>query len=83
MSIYINSPEADRLAEALTRLTAESKAEAVIISLRERLERKRREIERQTLTNDLIEIGRRCVAQADKPPSDHGDFLYDDRGLPQ
>jgi antitoxin VapB len=32
-----------------------------------------------------VEIGRRCAAHMRKPVSsaDHGDLLYDDRGLPR
>ena len=43
MSLNIKSPEADRLVHALSELTGESKTQAVIEALRERLERTRRD----------------------------------------
>lgn len=31
----------------------------------------------------LLAIGRRCAAGVQGPPVDHGDLLYDERGLPR
>jgi antitoxin VapB len=42
MALSIKAPEADRLAAELARLTGESKTAAVIVSMRERLEREQR-----------------------------------------
>ena len=56
MSLNIKNPEADRLVTALSDLTGESKTQAVVEALRERLRR-----------HDF---------------TDHGDLLYDERGLP-
>jgi antitoxin VapB len=42
MALSIKAPKADRLAEQLSRLTGESKTAAVIVSMRERLEREQR-----------------------------------------
>ncbi|MGH7038848.1 MAG: type II toxin-antitoxin system VapB family antitoxin [Stellaceae bacterium] len=50
MALSIKSPEADRLARALARLTGEGMTEAVTIALRERLARER---ERRSTDQDL------------------------------
>lgn len=82
MSLNIKNPEADRLVEALSNLTGESKTQAIIQALRERLERKRQEQDRVALSAELLEIGRRCAASPRHDTRDHGDLLYDERGLP-
>jgi len=99
MSLNIKSIEADQLVEALSNITGESKTQAVIEALRERLERARRERDREALAADLISIGRRrdrealaadlisigrrCAASGRHDTTDHGGFLYDERGLPR
>lgn len=83
MSLNIKSIEADQLVEALSNITGESKTQAVIEALRERLERARRERDREALAADLISIGRRCAASGRHDTADHGGFLYDERGLPR
>ena len=83
MSLNIKSAEADRLVEALSSLTGESKTQAVIEALRERLERARRERNRETLSAELLAIGRRCAGSGRRDTTDHGEFLYDERGLPR
>ncbi len=80
MPLNFNNPEADRLAEALANLTGESKTQAVINALRERLERQRQETERSSLTADLLEIGRRCAGYGRQDSRDHGAFLHDECG---
>jgi antitoxin VapB len=82
MSLNIKSREADELVEALSKLTGESKTQAVIEALRERLERYRRLRDQATLAAELLEIGRRCASLRRRDTRDHGDFLYDERGLP-
>ena len=82
-SLNIKSPEADALVEELARLTGESKTRAVIAALRERLDRTRRESDRQRLSQELQAIGKRCAAHGRADARDHGDFLYDERGLPR
>jgi antitoxin VapB len=83
MSLNIKSAEADRLVEALSRLTGESKTQAVIEALRERLERERRERNRSALACELLAIGKRCAEYGRHDATDHGDLLYDERGLPR
>ncbi len=83
MSLNIKSPEADRLVEALSSLTGESKTQAVIEALRERLERKTQQRDRTSLSTDLLAIGKRCAAYGRQDTRDHGQFLYDEHGLPR
>lgn len=82
MSLNIKSREADELVEALSRLTGESKTQAVIEALRERLERQQRLRDQATLTAELLEIGKRLASHQRRDTRDHGEFLYDERGLP-
>ncbi len=83
MSLNIKSPEADALVDELARLTGESKTRAVVVALRERLERARGERDRQSLSKDLQAIGKRCAAHGRHDSTDHGEFLYDEAGLPR
>lgn len=83
MSLNIKSAEADRLVEALSGLTGESKTQAVIEALRERLERTRRERDREALSAELLAIGERCAGYGRRDKTDHGEFLYNERGLPK
>lgn len=45
-------------------------------------ERRQRDLNRRV--DELLAIGQRCAASLDPGPSasEHGDLLYDDRGLP-
>jgi len=83
MSLNIKNPEADRLVSALARLTGESKTQAVVQALRERLERQLQNQRQESLAAELLEIGRRCAAAGRNDTRDHGDFLYDEQGLPR
>jgi antitoxin VapB len=83
MSLNIKNVEADHLVAALSNLTGESKTQAVVEALRERLQRVRRERDRETLAADLLAIGKRCAAYGRHDVTEHGDLLYDERGLPR
>ena len=84
MRLNIKSKEARRLAEELAKLTGESMATAVTIAVRERLDRILRE-QGVSLADRLLAIGRDCAAHLREPfrSADHGNLLYDDRGLPR
>ena len=58
---------------------------AVTVALRERLERERRERDIEVRVRELHAIGQRCAKLLRDGPSavNHGDFLYDERGLPK
>jgi len=84
MSCNVKNQEAHRLAEELAKLTGESMTTAVTVALRERLNRIRQE-RRGGLAERLLAIGRDCAAHLKEPfrSADHGDLLYDERGLPR
>lgn len=85
MSINIKNPETCRLARQLAGLTGETMTGAMTVALRERLIRETRTRSAQRLARELEEIGKRCASLLGPGPSavEHGDFLYDDRGLPK
>ena len=84
MSLNIKSDEAHRLARQLAAITGESMTTAVTQALAERLERVSHERGR-SLANRLLAIGKDCAAHLQEPfrSIDHGELLYDDRGLPR
>jgi antitoxin VapB len=84
MALNIRNAEAERLAQALARLTGETKTEAVTRALRDRLLRVRRERRGRRLADELDEIALRCsrLPVLDERPAD--EILgYDDDGLPR
>lgn len=84
MGMNIKNSEAQRLAHELAALTGESLTAAITEAVRERLDRLRRE--RSTgLAERLLAIGRDCASHLKEPfrSAEHGDLLYDDRGLPR
>ncbi len=85
MSLNIKNDETCRLAGELARLTGETKTRAITVALRERLERERRERSVETRARELREIAERCARLLGPGPSavEHGDLLYDERGLPK
>ena len=84
MSMNIKNKEANQLARQLSKLTGESLTIAVTEAVRERLDRVRGE-HGVDLAERLLLIGRDCAAHLKEPfrSIDHGDMLYDDRGLPE
>jgi antitoxin VapB len=80
----IKNREARLLAAELSKLTGESITTAVTIALRERLARVRQQ-QGLSLADRLLAIGRDCAARLKEPfrSADHGDLLYDERGLRQ
>ena len=81
--LVIESDEAVRLAEELAALTGEDVTRAVTHALVERIERETENRRIAALTEDLLEIGRRCAARL-RPPLHSGDHadLYGEDGLP-
>jgi antitoxin VapB len=84
VNLNIKNAETYQLASQLADLTGETLTKAVTEALRERLERLRKH-KRKATASELMDIGRRCAAHIIKPGSsrEHGDLLYDERGLPQ
>lgn len=72
------------MAQELARLTGESLTGAVSEAIRERLERVRQK-PTKNLAERILEIGRDCAAHLKEPYKsiDHGELLYDDKGLPK
>ena len=85
MSLNIESDEILRLAEELASLTGETVSEAVTVALRERLERVRRERNVEERLQSMRAISQRTARMLRDGPSavEHGDLLYDERGLPK
>ena len=82
MALSIKHPDADRLARELAARTGEGLTEAVVIALRERLERVRRSPNRG-LASELLRLGRECAALPELDDRCADDILgYDARGLP-
>lgn len=84
MSLNIKNKEAHKLAQQLAKASGETMTEAVTKAVRERLERVRRE-RGVALSDRLLEIGKDCAAHLKEPfqSIDHGDLLYDEKGLPR
>ncbi len=84
MSLNIKTEEAHRLARELAAMTGESLTAAVTEALRERLDRLRKQ-QNGSLADRLLAIGEDCAARLKEPfrSIDHGDLLYDERGLPR
>jgi antitoxin VapB len=83
MALNIRNKETERLAEAVARLTGETKTEAVRLALRDRLERLRRERSARRLADELDEIARHCARLPVKDARTPDQILgYDERGLP-
>lgn len=85
MSLNIKREETCQLAAELAALTGENRTEAITAALRERLERVRREQTVEARMRDTEAIARRCAELMGPGPgsTDHGDWLYDERGLPK
>ena len=71
------------LVQELAELTGETQTMAVTIAVRERLERVRH-LREAGLADRLLAIGRDTAPRLREPfrTADHGDLLYDERGLP-
>lgn len=84
MALNIKSGDTHRLARELAALTGESMATAVTIALQERLDRLRQG-EAGDLVEELLAIARDAAPRFKEPwrSMDHGDLLYDDKGLPK
>lgn len=83
MALNIRNPEADALASELAKCTGETKTEAVIKALRDRLARVRRERGKRRLADELEEIADHCASLPildDRTPDEI--LGYDENGLP-
>ncbi len=84
MALSIKDPDADRLARELAARTGETLTEAIVASLRERLEREKKKARRESLADELGAIGRRCASLPVLDRRTADEILgYDRRGLPR
>ena len=84
MGLNIKNEEATSLIHELAGLTGESLTTAVTIAVRERLERVQQQ-EPGDLAKRLLQIGKLCASHLKEPfrTIDHGELLYDEKGLPK
>jgi len=84
MSLNIKKKETHVLARQLSQLTGESMTEAITEAVRERLRRVRHE-RGGSLAERLLAIGKDCAGRLKEPfrSVEHGDLLYDKKGLPK
>jgi len=84
MAINIKNEETQRLARELAEATGESMTTAITEALRERMERTQKE-RGGGLAERLHKIGKDCAAHLKEPfrSADHGELLYDEKGLPR
>jgi antitoxin VapB len=82
--LNIRSAETEELANALAKLTGETKTEAVTQALRERLQRIRRTRARRRLADDLDEIAAHCSTLPVRDARTADEIMgYDANGLPR
>lgn len=84
MGLNIKNEQTHRRVRQLAKLTGESMTAAVDKAVQERLERVR-EGKKGGLAERLLKIGRECAPLWKEPyrSMDHGDLLYDEKGLPK
>ena len=84
MSLNIKNENTHRLVRELASATGESMTAAVDRAVQERLARVRRG-KRGGLGERLMKISRECAPLWKEPykSMDHGDLLYDEKGLPK
>lgn len=85
VSLNIKNTETCELARELAQLTGETMTGAITVALRERLAREKSERSAGARAERLLAIGQRCAHMLGVGPSaaQHGDLLYDERGLPR
>ena len=81
MQINIKNDEARMRADEITKRTGETITEAVTEALKQRL--KKLTVEERVAR--VMEIAKEVSSRMEEPwkSMDHGDLLYDDRGLPK
>jgi antitoxin VapB len=84
MSLNIKDEKTHRMARELARATGESMTAAVSEAIRERLERVRAN-SKQAMVERIMKIAEECGPLWKEPyrSIDHGDLLYDEKGLPK
>jgi len=84
MALNIRNAEAETLASELAKQTGESKTDAVIKALRDRLSRVRRERSGRRLADELEDIAKHCAGLPVLDARSADEILgYDEHGLPR
>ena len=84
MSLNIKNDQTHKLAKELAKATGQNMTAAITEAVRERLDRVRSE-QGAGLAERLLAIGKDCAAHLREPfrAVDHGELLYNEKGLPQ
>ncbi len=84
MGLNIKNAETERLIAELAQLEGRSKTAVVTEAVRDKIARLR-SARKDNLAERLLEIGRECAAHLDPETLalDHGEYLYDENGLPK
>jgi antitoxin VapB len=84
MALNIKNEETQKLAKELAELTGETMTAAITKALRDRLDRLRSD-QGNSLAELLMKIGKDCAAHLREPfrSVDHGELLYNEKGLPR
>lgn len=85
MTLNIKNPEAHRLAAEIAKQTGETLTDVVTQALREKLARLKPRKPDQKLIDDILRIGADCAKRLSPETRnlDHGEYLYDEMGLPK
>jgi antitoxin VapB len=80
MALNIKDASVHEAVKRIAKITGESQAQAVATAVNERLAR----LQSDDLTARLLAIGRKTASRMgpEAKQLDHGDLLYDKRGLP-
>jgi antitoxin VapB len=81
MSLNIKNEATHRLAQELAAMTGESLTTAVTEAVRERLVR----VKSKGMKERIMKIAKECAPRWKEPfrSVDHGELLYDEKGLPK
>ena len=82
MSLTIDNDQTCQLANELAQLTGEPVVEAISVAIKERLARRREIHERLQRIRAISERSAKLFEESGPPP-EHGEFLYDEQGLPK
>jgi antitoxin VapB len=86
MAMNVKNDEVQQLTRELTSLTGETMTGALLVAVRERLERVRSEHadDVDDRARAILALGREIAPRlsGELARADHGDVLYDERGLP-
>ena len=82
MGLNIKNPETERLIDELAKLEGKSKTAVVTEAVREKLSRAKGD---RDFVADILAIAEDCASRLtpEMKALDHGEYLYDERGLPR